>query len=170
MHIQQWLARKLNSSDHRTPLSNPLISFFSFFLLTVISFLRYYIQRKYYIQVWINWTELSSSNDNSFCNGYTDREESENEKRRKKRRGVAITVTPFSLPILPPARSKTEQWCLRRRLWANKLTNTRWLLSFGNDLTNEKYKAHNLTDIVSCRNLSEISPCVPRSCCELRNS
>ena len=40
----------------------------------------------------------------------------------------------------------------------------------GNDLTNEKYKEQNLTDIVSCRNLSEISPCVPRSCCELRNS
>ena len=59
----QWcLARKLSASDHCILLPRPLVSFFSFlffFLLFVILLLRYYIQCKYCIQVWINWTELN---------------------------------------------------------------------------------------------------------------
>ena len=34
---------------------------------------------------WIELNKLASSNDKSFCNGYTDREESENEKRRNEK-------------------------------------------------------------------------------------
>ena len=44
---------------------------------------------------------LQFMSTNSFCNGYTDREESENEKRRKER-GVTVPVTSQSLSILPP--------------------------------------------------------------------
>ena len=40
-----WLARKLSSSDHRTLLSKPLISLFSFPLFLIILFLRYFKKR-----------------------------------------------------------------------------------------------------------------------------
>ena len=41
------------------------------------------------------WFDETSAILASYCNGYTDREEFENEKRRKK------NDTPRSLPILP---------------------------------------------------------------------
>jgi len=50
------------------------------------------------------WFDESSVILASYCNGYTDREEFENEKRRKK------NGTPRSLPILPlVVRNKTVE-------------------------------------------------------------
>ena len=43
---------------------------------------------------------LSFSAGNSYCNVYTDREKTENEKRKKMRRNEE-QFTPRSLPILP---------------------------------------------------------------------
>ena len=48
-----------------------------------------------------SWDYIASSVDNSNCNRYTDREESENEKRWKKTRSCINEIdTPRSLPIL----------------------------------------------------------------------
>ena len=89
--------------------------------------------------MWINWTELNwtshlaSSNYNSFSNGYTDREESVNEKRRKKKEEelpslLLPVLSPFSHPrdpkpgsgALPAEEAMSEQ--------TNNLNDDRWVV------------------------------------------
>ena len=44
----RWLAQKLSPSDHRTLLSKPLFSFFSFLLFFITLFLRYFKNPTFY--------------------------------------------------------------------------------------------------------------------------